>query len=140
MNYWLVKSEPDHYSWTQLQKDGGTFWDGVRNYQARNNMQAMKQGDLVLFYHSQEGREVVGIAEVTKEAYPDPTIDDPRWVAVDIRPVKQLRSAVPLDTMKKDKRLTALPLLRHTRLSVVPVAPSEFEAILQLADTSAVES
>ncbi len=132
MNYWLVKSEPDHYSWEQLQQDGSTFWDGVRNYQARNNLQAMKKGDRVLFYHSQEGKAVVGVAKVTKEAYPDPTIDDPRWVAVDIKPVKALKKPVGLEQMKQDARLASVPLLRHTRLSVMPIAPEEFSVILQL--------
>lgn len=132
MNYWLVKSEPDHYSWEQFQQDGSTFWDGVRNYQARNNLQAMKKGDKVLFYHSQEGKEVVGVAKVTKEAYPDPTIDDPRWVAVDIQPVKALKKPVGLEQMKQDERLAGVPLLRHTRLSVMPLAPEEFGVILQL--------
>ncbi len=137
MNYWLVKSEPDHYSWEQLQQDGSTFWDGVRNYQARNNLQAMHKGDRVLFYHSQEGKEVVGIAEVAKEAYPDPTIDDARWVAVDIKPVKALKKPVGLSRIKQEESLASVPLLRHTRLSVMPLTPEEFSSIVQLGETRA---
>lgn len=135
MNYWLVKSEPDHYSWDHLGSDGSTFWDGVRNYQARNNLQAMKKGDPVLFYHSQEGREVVGIARVVREAYQDPTSDDGRWVAVDIQPVETLKKPVSLDMIKADARLQGMALLRQSRLSVVPVSPEEFAAVLELGET-----
>jgi predicted RNA-binding protein with PUA-like domain len=130
MDYWLVKSEPYEYSWQQLLKEGRTFWDGVRNYQARNNLQAMKKGDAVLFYHSNEGLEVVGIARVVKEAYPDPTTDDPRWVAVDIEPVKTLATPVSLRDMKRDKRLQNIALIKQGQLSVMPLTKEEFEVII----------
>src|SRR6185436_2307528 len=102
MNYWLVKSEPDAYSWDMLVKDGKTFWNGVRNYQARNNLKEMKKGDLVFFYHSNEGKDIVGIAKVVKEAYQDPTTDDARWVVVDLAPEKPLKKSVTLETVKAD--------------------------------------
>ncbi|HAE69493.1 MAG TPA: EVE domain-containing protein, partial [Sphingobacterium sp.] len=102
MQYFLVKSEPFKYSWEQFNKDGRTFWDGVRNYQARNNIKAMKEGDLVLFYHSNEGKEVVGVAKVVKEFYQDPTTDDERWVVVDLAPVETLKKSVTLETIKAD--------------------------------------
>jgi predicted RNA-binding protein with PUA-like domain len=130
MNYWLVKSEPCKYAWAQLLKDKCTFWDGVRNYQARNNLQGMKKGDQVLFYHSNEGLAVVGVAQVVKEAYPDPTTDDERWVAVDIEPVETLKTPVTLDDMKKDKRLQNIALIRQGRLSVMPLTKEEFETIV----------
>jgi len=130
MNYWLVKSEPCKYSWEQLLKDGRTFWDGVRNYQARNNLQAMKKGDQVLFYHSNDGLAVVGVARVIKEAYQDPTTDDERWVAVDIEPVETLKTPVILGEMKKDKRLQNIALIRQGRLSVMPLTREEFETIV----------
>jgi len=121
MGYWLVKSEPYQYSWEQLLKDGRTYWDGVRNYQARNNLQAMRKGDAVLFYHSNEGLAVVGIARVIKEAYPDPTTDDPRWVAVDLEPAETLKTPVSLSDMKQDKRLQNIALIKQGRLSVMPL-------------------
>ncbi|MGE0679700.1 MAG: EVE domain-containing protein [Candidatus Binatia bacterium] len=130
MNYWLVKSEPFKYSWDQLLKDQRTFWDGVRNYQARNNLQAMKKGDHVLFYHSNEGLAVVGVARVIKEAYQDPTIDDERWLAVDIEPVETLQTPVTLDDIKKDKRLQNIALIRQGRLSVMPLTKEEFGLIV----------
>ena len=130
MGYWLVKSEPDTYSWEQLLKDGRTYWDGVRNYQARNNLQAMKKGDAVLFYHSNEGLVVVGIARVVKEAYPDPTTDDPRWVAVDLEPVETLKAPVSLRDMKQDKRLQNIALTKQGRLSVVPLTQEGFKVIV----------
>jgi len=105
MNYWLVKSEPFKYSWDDLVKDGSTYWDGVRNYQARNNLKLMKKGDLVLYYHSNEGKEVVGVAKITKEFYQDPTIDDDRWVVVDLEPMNKLKNPVTLADIKQDKRL-----------------------------------
>ena len=111
MNYWLVKSEPFKYSWDDLVKDGSTYWDGVRNYQARNNLKAMSKGDLVLYYHSNEGKEVVGIAKVTKEFYQDPTIDDDRWVVVDIEPVNKLNSSVTLADIKGTKSLQKVGLI-----------------------------
>lgn len=130
MNYWLVKSEPFKYSWEEFLKDGWTYWDGVRNYQARNNLKNMKKGDLVLFYHSNEGLEVVGIAKVTKETYQDPTTDDPRWVVVDLEPVETLNKPVSLDEIKKDKRLKNIPLIKQSRLSVMPLTREEFEIIV----------
>jgi predicted RNA-binding protein with PUA-like domain len=130
MSYWLIKSEPYEYSWQQLLKEGRTYWDGVRNYQARNNLQAMKKEDTVLFYHSNEGLEVVGIARVVKEAYPDPTTDDPRWVAVDIEPVETLATPVSLRDIKRDKRLQNIALIKQGQLSVMPLTKEEFEVIV----------
>jgi predicted RNA-binding protein with PUA-like domain len=132
MNYWLVKSEPVKYAWDQFVKDGKTFWDGVRNYQARNNLQAMKKGDLVLYYHSNEGMEVVGIAKVLKEHYPDPTIDDPRWVVVDLAPYKALKKSVGLAQMKQDPMLANIGLIRQGRLSVMPLKVEEFDRIVEM--------
>jgi predicted RNA-binding protein with PUA-like domain len=130
MNYWLVKSEPYKYSWEQLLKDKRTFWDGVRNYQARNNLQTMQKGDQVLFYHSNEGLAVVGVARVVKEAYQDPTTADERWVAVDIEPVETLKTPVTLNAMKQEKRLQNIALIRQGRLSVMPLTKEEFETIV----------
>lgn len=135
MNYWLVKSDPDTYSWDHLIKDGQTFWDGVRNYQARNNLKAMKKGDKVLFYHSLKGLDVVGIAKVVKEAYQDPTTPDERWVAVDLKAVKPFKRPVTLKEIKRDKRLKDLALVRQSRLSVCPVSPDEYKTILELGQT-----
>lgn len=132
MNYWLVKSEPVKYAWEKFVKDKQTFWDGVRNYQARNNLQAMKKGDLVLFYHSNEGMCVVGIAKVVKQHYPDPTIDDPRWVVVDLAPVEALKKPVTLEQMKADEQLANIGLIRQSRLSVMPLSNAEFDRILAL--------
>jgi len=132
MNYWLVKSEPVKYAWDQFVKDGKTFWDGVRNYQARNNLQGMKKGDLVLYYHSNEGMEVVGIAKVLKEHYPDPTIDDPRWVVVDLAPYKALKKPVSLAQMKQDPMLANIGLIRQGRLSVMPLKLEEFDRIVEM--------
>ncbi|WP_028297069.1 EVE domain-containing protein [Olivibacter sitiensis] len=132
MNYFLVKSEPFKYSWDQLLKDKQTFWDGVRNYQARNNLKDMKKGDLVLFYHSNEGKEVVGIAKVVKEYYQDPTTDDERWVVVDIAPVETLKHPVSLETIKADKQLQDIALVRQGRLSVMPLKAAEFDRIVAL--------
>ena len=133
MQYWLVKSEPFKYSWDQLLKDKRTFWDGVRNYQARNNLQAMKKGDQVFFYHSNEGKEIVGIAKVEKEAYQDPTTDDTRWVVVDIAPVKALKSPVSLERIKTDEQLQDIALVRQGRLSVMPLTKEEFDRVLLLS-------
>jgi predicted RNA-binding protein with PUA-like domain len=130
MNYWLVKSEPFKYSWVQFLKDGWTYWDGVRNFQARNNLNNMKKGDLVLFYHSNEGLEVVGIAKVTKESYQDPTTSDERWVVVDLEPVETLKKPVSLEEIKNDKRLKNIPLIRQSRLSVMPLTKEEFDIIV----------
>ncbi|QNL48706.1 EVE domain-containing protein [Olivibacter sp. SDN3] len=132
MNYFLVKSEPFKYSWEQLLKDKQTFWDGVRNYQARNNLQAMKKGDLVLFYHSNEGKEVVGIAKVVKEYYQDPTTKDERWVVVDIAPVETLKKPVSLEMVKADEQLQDIALVRQGRLSVMPLKREEFDRIVAL--------
>jgi predicted RNA-binding protein with PUA-like domain len=133
MNYWLVKSEPFKYSWDQFVKDGKTFWDGVRNYAARNNLKAMKKGDQVFFYHSNEGLEIVGIAEVAKEHYQDPTTTDPNWVVVDLKPLKPLKKPVTLAQVKADKRLANLQLVRLGRLSVSAVTPEEHKIIMELA-------
>jgi len=132
MNYFLVKSEPFKYSWQRLLEDKQTFWDGVRNFQARNNLKAMKKGDLVLFYHSNEGKEVVGIAKVVKEYYQDPTTSDPQWVVVDIAPVETLRKPVTLETIKADEQLKDIALVRQGRLSVMPLKKEEFDRILAL--------
>jgi len=133
MNYWLVKSEPFKYSWEQFCKDKKTFWDGVRNYQARNNLRAMAKGDEVLFYHSNEGLAIVGIATVAKTAYQDPTTDDTNWVAVDLKPLKALKNTVSLATMKQTPGLENLALIKQGRLSVCPVTPMEYMIILDLA-------
>lgn len=135
MNHWLVKSEPFKYSWEQFEKEGKTFWDGVRNYQARNNLRDMKKGDLVLWYHSNEGMEVVGIAKVVKEAYQDPTTDETAWVVVDLKPFKKLKRAVSLAEIKADPRLQQIGLVRQGRLSVQALKPEEFDAILDLSST-----
>lgn len=132
MNYWLVKSEPFKYSWEDLLKDGSTYWDGVRNYQARNNLKSMEKGDLVLYYHSNEGKEVVGVARVIKEFYQDPTTQDDRWVVVDIEPVNKLNSPVSLSDIKNDKRLEKVPLVTHSRLSVMPILKKHFETIIKM--------
>jgi predicted RNA-binding protein with PUA-like domain len=133
MAYWLVKSEPFKYSWDQFVKDGKTFWDGVRNYAARNFMKEMKKGDELFFYHSNEGLEIVGIARLVKEAYPDPTADDNTWVAVDIKPVRKLKKPVSLQQVKGEKALADMALLRLSRLSVQPVKDAEWQAVLEMA-------
>jgi len=132
MAYWLVKSEPFKYSWDQFVKDKQTFWEGVRNYAARNNLRSMKKGDEVLFYHSNEGLEIVGIAKVVKEHYQDPTTEDTNWVAVDLKPVKALKKPVTLTQIKADKRLEGMALIRLSRLSVGPVTPGEWAVIMEL--------
>lgn len=134
-SYWLVKSEPFKYSWDDLVKDGSTCWDGVRNPQARNNLAAMKKGDHVLYYHSNEGKEVVGVAEVTGESYPDPTSDDERWLVVDLAPLKPLREPVTLKRIKAEPALASVPLVTHSRLSVMPIEKAAFERILKLGRT-----
>ncbi|MBC8052688.1 MAG: EVE domain-containing protein [Sphingobacteriaceae bacterium] len=134
MNYWLVKSEPFKYSWEKFNKDGRTFWDGVRNFQARNNLRDMKEGDLVLFYHSNEGKAVVGIAKVLKEAYQDPTSDDKNWVVVDLAPVESLKRPVTLKEIKADTRLKEIGLVKQGRLSVMSLKAEEFDRILELAN------
>lgn len=133
MAYWLIKSEPFKYSWDQLVKDKKTVWDGVRNYAARLNLRAMKKGDLAFFYHSNEGTEIVGIAKIVKEAYPDPTTDDERWVAVDVAPVKKLKNPVTLAQIKAEKNLQDMDLVRLGRLSTQSVKPEEWEIVLKMA-------
>lgn len=135
MSYWLVKSEPSAYSWDQLVKEKKTCWSGVRNYAARINLRAMKKGEEVLFYHSNEGVEIVGIAKVVKEAYQDPTIDDDRWVAVDIKAQKKLKKPVSLNQLKADGRFANMDLVRLGRLSVQTVKPKEWEWVMKLAET-----
>jgi predicted RNA-binding protein with PUA-like domain len=134
--HWLVKSEPYKYSWDDLVKDGSTYWDGVRNYQARNNLREMKVGDYALYYHSNEGKAVVGIAKVTRSAYQDPTTDDDRWVVVDVAPVKPLKVPVTLAQIKADPQLLQIPLVTHSRLSVMPLEKSDFERIVKLGKTA----
>ena len=135
MNYWLVKSEPEAYSWTQFLADDGTDWTVVRNYQARNNLNAMRPGDQVLFYHSMTEKAVVGLAEVVAPAAPDATAEaGSPWVAVALRPVQALPQPVTLATLKADNRLAELALLRQSRLSVLPLRPEEFELIIRLGE------
>ncbi|HMJ54365.1 MAG TPA: EVE domain-containing protein [Polyangiaceae bacterium] len=133
--YWLIKSEPDAYPYAQLVKDGKTVWDGVRNFQARNNLRAMKEGDLVFFYHSNVGKEIVGVARVVREAYPDPRAKGEDWSAVDVGPSFALAKPVSLETIKKEPKLEGLQLITHSRLSVVPLSAAHFEHILALGET-----
>ena len=133
MNYWLVKSEPSTYGWEKLVKDKKTTWDGVRNYAARIHLRSMKKGDEVLFYHSNEGMEIVGITKVDKEAYQDPTTEDTNWVAVDLKPYKKLKKPVSLSQVKADKHLKDMALVRIGRLSVQPVTEKEWKIIMELA-------
>ena len=133
MAYFLVKSEPDAYSWEQLEKDKQTVWSGVRNYAARIQLRAMKKGDEVFFYHSNEGLNIVGIAKVVKEAYQDPTTEDDAWVAVDIKAFKKLKQPVSRDTIKADKRLANMALVRLGRLSVQPVTDEEWDIVMKMA-------
>ena len=136
MAYWLVKSEPSAYSYEQLEKDKQTRWDGVRSYAARNHLRSMKKGDEVLFYHSNEGLEIVGIAKVAKEHYQDPTTTEEAWVTVDLKPFKKLKKTVPMVIIKKDKRLANMALVRIGRLSVQPVTDKEWGAIMELGEMS----
>ncbi|MCE7862099.1 MAG: EVE domain-containing protein [Bacteroidetes bacterium CHB5] len=133
MAHWLIKSEPFKYSWDQLVKDKQTFWDGVRNYAARNNLKSMKKGDELFFYHSNEGLEIVGIVKVIKEAYQDPTTTETAWVVVDIKPVRKLKNPVSLAQIKADKRLKNMDLIRLSRLSVGSVKDEEWNIVLALA-------
>jgi len=133
MAYWLVKSEPSAYSYEQLEKDKETRWDGVRSYAARNHLRSMKKGEEVLFYHSNEGLDIVGIAKVSREHYHDPTTEEEAWVAVDLKPYKKLKKPVSLDAIKKDKRLKDMALVRIGRLSVQPVTEKEWVALMELA-------
>jgi predicted RNA-binding protein with PUA-like domain len=127
--YWLVKQEPTSYSWSQFVKDGKTAWTGVRNYQARNNLQAMALGDEVFYYHSVVGKEVVGLAKVVRAAYPDPTADEPAWVSVDLAPVKPLPKPVTLEQIKAEPELKNIGLVRNSRISVIPLAEREFQKV-----------
>ncbi|MFY8128631.1 MAG: EVE domain-containing protein, partial [Chitinophagaceae bacterium] len=130
---WLIKSEPFKYSWDQFEKDKKTFWDGVRNYAARNNLKAMKKGDLLFWYHSNEGLEIVGIAKVVKEFYQDPTTEDTAWVVVDVAPYKKLKKPVSLAQIKANTALQQMALVRLGRLSVQPVTPDEWEIVMEMA-------
>lgn len=130
----MVKQEPETYSWDDFVHDGRTDWTGVRNYQARNNLREMKAGDRVLFYHSGKDKAVVGIAEVAKGAYPDPTTQDPQWVAVDLKPVKPFGAPVPLAAIRYDKRLSGLPLIRQSQLSVMPLTKDEFDVLVGMGN------
>ena len=132
MNYWLIKSEPNTYSWDDFVKLKRDHWDGVRNYQARNNLQAMKKGDLALFYHSVNEKSVIGIAEVVKEFYPDPTTTDERWVVVDVVPKQKLKNPVTLAQIKSDERLQEMVLVKNSRLSVQPVRKEEFDIVVAM--------
>jgi predicted RNA-binding protein with PUA-like domain len=134
-NYWLAKSEPSTYSWEDLRRDKRTRWDGVRNFEARNNLRAMKKDDLVLYYHSGEGKEIVGIAKVVTEGYADPTASDGDWTAVDLAPLKPLARPVALSALKSDKALANLAVVRKPRISVVSIAPAELTRILEMAET-----
>ncbi len=136
-NYWLAKSEPDAYSWDDLVKDGKTAWTGVRNFQARNNLRAMKKGEFVLFYHSVSDKQVVGIAKVDKEFYPDPTAEEGDWSVVDLVPHKPLKTFVTLEQIKADALLKDMPLVRQSRLSVTPLTGAQFQRLLELAGTKA---
>jgi len=133
-SFWMVKQEPETYSWTDFVGDGRTDWTGVRNYQARNNLREMKTGDRVLFYHSGKEKAVVGLAEVVKSAYADPTAGDEQWVAVDLKPVKALKNPVPLAAIRYDKRLSQLPLIRQSQLSVMSLTKDEFDIIVATGD------
>lgn len=134
MNYWLVKSEPFKYSWEKLEKDKVTTWDGVRNFAARNNLRDMKMGDHCFFYHSNEGKEIIGIAKVVKEHYQDPTTTDPNWLVVDLAPLKKLKHPVTLEQIKADDRLSNMDLVRLSRLSVGKVEKSEYDLIIRLSE------
>ena len=134
-SFWIIKQEPSQYNWKQFEKDRETYWDGVRNYQARNNLKKMKKGDNLLFYHSVIGKEIVGIAEVTREAYPDPTTDDERWVVVDLKPIKPFKVPVTLEEIKAHKELSEIALIKQARLSVMPITKKEFQVLLKLGRT-----
>ena len=134
MAYWLIKSEPFKYSWDQFVADGSTFWDGVRNYGARNNLRSMKKGDLAFFYHSNEGLEIVGIAKVVKESYQDPTTDETAWLVVDFKPHKKLKNTVTLAEIKATPSLSNMALIRLGRLSVQPVLEEEWDIIMAMSE------
>lgn len=132
MNYWLVKSEPVKYAWDQLVKDGNTFWNGVRNYQAANNLKAMKKGDQAFFYHSNEGLAVVGICEIAKEYYPDHTDESGKFGMVDVKPVRPLKVPVTLAAIKAEPDLADIALIRQSRLSVMPITPQQWKLICKM--------
>ena len=134
-SFWIIKQEPSQYNWKQFEKDRETYWDGVRNYKARNNLKNMKKGDNLLFYHSVVGKEIVGIAEGTREAYPDPTTDDERWVVVDLKPIKPFKVPVTLEEIKAHKELSQIALIKQARLSVMPITKKEFQILLKLGKT-----
>jgi len=132
-NHWLIKTEPASYSWNRFVKDGGTAWTGVRNFQARNNLNAMRKGDRVLYYHSVTDKAVVGVAAVTRRAYPDPTAKKGDWVCVDLKPVKPLALPVTIGQIKKTADLEEIPLLKNSRLSVMPLTEEEYDTILHIS-------
>lgn len=134
MNHWLIKSEPNTYSWDDLVKKGVDHWDGVRNFKARNNIKSMKKGDWCFFYHSVKEKAIVGIVEVVKEYYSDPTTQDDRWVVMDVKPIKKLNRPVTLDEVKSEKRLSEMQLVRYSRLSVQEVTQEEFDVIIELSE------
>lgn len=134
MSHWLIKSEPEAYGWDDLEKDKSTVWDGVRNFQARNYLKQMKKKDNVLYYHSVKEKAVVGIAEVSKESFPDPTTEDDRWVAVEIKPVRKLKKAVTMDKMKTVKALAEIALFKQSRLSVMPLSEEAYDVIVKLSE------
>ena len=134
-SYWLVKQEPEAYSWDDFVKEGETYWDGVRNYQARNNLRAMKKGDLVFFYHSVSDKEIVGVAKVTREHYPDPTAKEGDWSVVDLAAFKPMKKPVSLAQIKAEKSLEDIALIKQSRLSVMPITEAEFRRILELGET-----
>jgi len=136
MNFWMVKQEPEAYSWADFVRDKGTSWTGVRNFQARNNLRAMKRGDVVFFYHSVSEKQVVGLARVAKEAYADPTATEGDWFCVDLKPAKALKVSVSLDAMKNDPVLKEMPLIKQSRLSVLPLTLGQAERLLDLAQTT----
>ena len=136
MNFWLVKQEPTKYSWDEFVQDKETYWDGVRNYQARNNLKAMKKGDYAFFYHSVSDKKIMGIAKVAKEFYQDPTTPDERWVVVDLKPVKPLKNQVSLEQIKGEKSLQDIALIKQSRLSVLPLTQKEFKLILKMGGTN----
>ena len=135
MSFWLVKQEPSKYSWEQFLLDKETLWDGVRNYQARNNLKKMKKDDLVFFYHSVIGKEIKGVAKISKEFYPDPTINDDRWVVVNLKPLKTLSATVTLEDIKNNPKLIDISLIKQSRLSVMPLTKNEFKIILKMGQT-----
>ncbi len=138
MAHWLIKSEPEVYSWDQLNKDKQTRWDGIRNYAARNHLKSMKKGEEIFYYHSNKATEIVGICTVVKEAYHDPTSADPAWFAIDIKPLKKLLKPVSLEQIKKEKKLASMALVRISRLSVQPVSDEEWTLVLKMGGMESV--